>query len=203
MNIVAEMQTALNNCNSSTILPTPVQLPCTELHVASWERKSHHERRQDISASLRHLFESVKVARPIGQAECGSVLLLRLERNINSYLLILTHLQLSVRGCQGAAGGSGKHGIVLCSSKYSQSEHVAAQLQAAHHGKTGAVDDEPGKRMYSPVMRGASPTNQLFICSAPMMNTAKKMELYPELEICEDVAHHRAEGMLFFFGLTS
>ncbi|XP_019734405.1 thrombopoietin isoform X3 [Hippocampus comes] len=95
MNIVAEMQTALNNCNSSTILPTPVQLPCTELHVASWERKSHHERRQDISASLRHLFESVKVARPIGQAECGSVLLLRLERNINSYLLILTHLQLS------------------------------------------------------------------------------------------------------------
>ncbi|XP_061654137.1 thrombopoietin isoform X2 [Phyllopteryx taeniolatus] len=93
MNIVTEMQTALNNCNSSTILPTPVQLPCTELHVASWERKSYHERRQDISASLRHLFEGVKVARPLGQAECGSVLLQRLEHNINSYLLILTHLQ--------------------------------------------------------------------------------------------------------------
>ncbi|XP_077378214.1 thrombopoietin isoform X1 [Festucalex cinctus] len=97
MNIVEEMQTALNNCNTSTILPTPVQLPCTELHVASWERKSHHERRQDISASLRHLFEAVKVARPLGWAECGSALLQRLEHNINSYLLILTHLQLSVQ----------------------------------------------------------------------------------------------------------
>ncbi|XP_077579982.1 thrombopoietin isoform X2 [Stigmatopora nigra] len=95
MNIVTEMQTALNNCNSSAILPTPVQIPCTELHIATWERKSHHERRQDISLSLRGLFESVKVARPLGQEECGSVLLQRLEHNINGYLLILTHLQLS------------------------------------------------------------------------------------------------------------
>ncbi|XP_061695907.1 thrombopoietin [Syngnathoides biaculeatus] len=95
MNIVTEMQTALNECNCSTILPTPVLLPCTELHVASWERKSHHERRQDISASLRYLFEGVKVARPLGRAECASVLLQRLEHNINGYLLILTHLQLN------------------------------------------------------------------------------------------------------------
>uniref|UniRef100_A0A3Q2XHW9 Thrombopoietin n=1 Tax=Hippocampus comes TaxID=109280 RepID=A0A3Q2XHW9_HIPCM len=123
MNIVAEMQTALV---SSTILPTPVQLPCTELHVASWERKSHHERRQDISASLRHLFESVKVARPIGQAECGSVLLLRLERNINSYLLILTHLQLSVRGCQGdiiAVAKSTNHSFCDLLVKCTQTVH--------------------------------------------------------------------------------
>ncbi|XP_077471660.1 thrombopoietin [Stigmatopora argus] len=95
MNIVTEMQAALNNCNSSAILPTPVQIPCTELHIATWERKSHHERRQDISMSLRGLFESVKVARPLGQEECVSVLLQRLEHNINGYLLILTHLQLS------------------------------------------------------------------------------------------------------------
>ncbi|XP_057713689.1 thrombopoietin isoform X2 [Corythoichthys intestinalis] len=95
MNIGTEMETALNNCNSSAILPAPVQIPCTELHVASWERKSHHERRQDISASLKPLLESIKVARSLDQAECGSVLLQKLEHNINSYLLILTHLQLS------------------------------------------------------------------------------------------------------------
>ncbi|XP_061878594.1 thrombopoietin [Entelurus aequoreus] len=95
MNIVAEMQAAMNNCNSSTPLSTPVHLPCTELHVASWERKSHQERREDIAASLRLLVETVTLARPLGQAECGLVLLQRLEHNINSYLLILTHLQLS------------------------------------------------------------------------------------------------------------
>ncbi|XP_037132028.1 thrombopoietin isoform X1 [Syngnathus acus] len=95
LNIVEEMQAALNNCNGSNSLLRPVQLTCAELHVASWERKSHHERRQDIIVSLRHLLESVKVARPLGQAECASLLLQRLEHNINSYLLILTHLQLS------------------------------------------------------------------------------------------------------------
>ncbi|XP_054612517.1 thrombopoietin isoform X2 [Dunckerocampus dactyliophorus] len=95
MNIVSEIQTAMNDCNSSTSLSTPVHLPCTVLHVASWERKSHQERRQDISASLRLLMEGVKVARHPSQAECSLVLLQRLEHNINSYLLILTHLQLS------------------------------------------------------------------------------------------------------------
>ncbi|XP_049602490.1 thrombopoietin [Syngnathus scovelli] len=95
LNIVEEMQAALNNCNGSSSLLRPVQLTCAELHVASWERKSHHERRQDIVVSLRHLLESVKVARPLSQAECASLLLQRLEHNINSYLLVLTHLQLS------------------------------------------------------------------------------------------------------------
>ncbi|XP_037132029.1 thrombopoietin isoform X2 [Syngnathus acus] len=143
LNIVEEMQAALNNCNGSNSLLRPVQLTCAELHVASWERKSHHERRQDIIVSLRHLLESVKVARPLGQAECASLLLQRLEHNINSYLLILTHLQLSVRRRPGQA--SGKHRIVLRSWKHPQSEHGAAELQAAHHGQTGALDDEPGK----------------------------------------------------------
>ncbi|XP_053185821.1 thrombopoietin isoform X1 [Scomber japonicus] len=95
MNIVAELQSALKDCNDSMTLSTPVQLPCTELHVASWESKSHQERRGDISASLRLLIEGVKVMRALGQPGCGALLLQRLEHNINNYLLILTHLQLS------------------------------------------------------------------------------------------------------------
>nr|XP_057925025.1 thrombopoietin isoform X3 [Doryrhamphus excisus] len=115
MNIVSEIQTAMNDCNSSTSLSTPVHLPCTVLHVASWERKSHQEKRQEISASLRLLMEGVKAARHPSQAECSLVLLQRLEHNINSYLLILTHLQLGVRSCQGSAEISGRRRIVLCS----------------------------------------------------------------------------------------
>ncbi|KAM7400630.1 hypothetical protein PAMA_005024 [Pampus argenteus] len=96
MNIVAEMQKALkNDCNGSMTFSTPVQLPCAELHVASWEIKSHQEKRGDIRASLRLLIEGVKVVRALSQAGCGAMLLQRLEHNINNYLLILTHLQLS------------------------------------------------------------------------------------------------------------
>lgn len=95
MNIVAEMESALSDCNGSTTLSTPVQLPCTELHVASWENKSHQEKRGDIVASLRLLIEGVKVMRAPSQPGCGTSLLQRLENNINNHLLIITHLQLS------------------------------------------------------------------------------------------------------------
>ncbi|XP_042354143.1 thrombopoietin isoform X2 [Plectropomus leopardus] len=95
MNIVAELQSALNDCDGLTTLSTLVQLPCTELHVASWGNKSHQEKRGDIVASLRLLIEGVKVVRAPGQPACATSLLQRLENNINNYLLILTHLQLS------------------------------------------------------------------------------------------------------------
>ncbi|XP_070700993.1 thrombopoietin [Pempheris klunzingeri] len=95
LNIVAEMESALSDCNGSTTLFTPVQLPCTELHVASWANKSHQEMRGDIAASLRLLIEGVKVVRALNQSGCAAPLLQRLENNINNYLLILTHLQLS------------------------------------------------------------------------------------------------------------
>lgn len=95
MNIVAEMKSALSDCNGSTTLSTPVQLSCTELHVASWENKSHQEKRGDIVASLRLLTESVKAVRAPSQPGCAASLLQRLENNMNNYLLILTHLQLS------------------------------------------------------------------------------------------------------------
>lgn len=57
----------------------------------------HQEKRGDIGASLRLLIEGVKVVRALSHAGCGASLLQRLEHNINNYLLILTHLQLSVR----------------------------------------------------------------------------------------------------------
>uniref|UniRef100_A0A8D2ZD10 Thrombopoietin n=1 Tax=Scophthalmus maximus TaxID=52904 RepID=A0A8D2ZD10_SCOMX len=93
MNIVAEMERS--DCNGVVTLSTPVQLPCTELHVASWENKSYQERRGDIVASLRLLIEGVKIMRALSQPECGASLLQRLENNINNYLIILTNLQLS------------------------------------------------------------------------------------------------------------
>ncbi|XP_059199797.1 thrombopoietin [Centropristis striata] len=95
MNIVAEMERALVECFGLTTLSTPVQLPCTELHVASWENKSHQEKRGEIVASLRLLIEGVKAVKAPGQPGCATSLLQRLENNINNYLLILTNLQLS------------------------------------------------------------------------------------------------------------
>uniref|UniRef100_A0A3Q2WDP1 Thrombopoietin n=1 Tax=Haplochromis burtoni TaxID=8153 RepID=A0A3Q2WDP1_HAPBU len=84
-----------SNCNGSATLSTQVQLPCTELHAASWEHKSEREKRGEIVASLRLLVEGVKSERSLRPAGCGALLLQRLENNINNYLLILTRLQLS------------------------------------------------------------------------------------------------------------
>ncbi|XP_062261189.1 thrombopoietin isoform X2 [Platichthys flesus] len=95
LNIVAEMESALSDCNAVMTLSTPVQLPCTELHVASWENTSYQERRGDIIASLRLLIEGVKVMRALSTPGCVTSLLQRLENNINNYLVILTNLQLS------------------------------------------------------------------------------------------------------------
>uniref|UniRef100_A0A665TNF0 Thrombopoietin n=1 Tax=Echeneis naucrates TaxID=173247 RepID=A0A665TNF0_ECHNA len=85
----------ITKCSGITTLSTPVQLPCTELHVTSWENKSHQEKRGDIGASLRLLIEGVKVLRGLSHPGCMASLLQRLENNINNYLLILTNLQLS------------------------------------------------------------------------------------------------------------
>ncbi|XP_022624467.1 thrombopoietin isoform X1 [Seriola dumerili] len=95
MNIVAEMESALSDCNGVMTLSTPVQLPCTELHVASWKNKSNQEKRGDIAASFRLLIEGVKAVRALSHPGCVASLLQKLENNINNYLLILTHLQLS------------------------------------------------------------------------------------------------------------
>uniref|UniRef100_A0A673CB05 Thrombopoietin n=1 Tax=Sphaeramia orbicularis TaxID=375764 RepID=A0A673CB05_9TELE len=89
LNIVAEMETIS--------LPLSVKLPCTGLHIASWENKSHQEKRGDIVASLQLLTEGVRAVKVLSRPGCGTSLLQRLENNINNYLLILTHLELSVR----------------------------------------------------------------------------------------------------------
>uniref|UniRef100_A0A3P8SDN8 Thrombopoietin n=1 Tax=Amphiprion percula TaxID=161767 RepID=A0A3P8SDN8_AMPPE len=96
-NRVARRALNIVDCNGMMTLCTPVQLPCTELHIATWENKSDQEKRGDIVASLRLLVEGVKVVRAPIQARCEATLLQRLENNINNYLLILTRLQLSVR----------------------------------------------------------------------------------------------------------
>ncbi|XP_076001290.1 thrombopoietin isoform X2 [Genypterus blacodes] len=98
MNIVAEMEAALRVCDGSTTLSTLVQLPCIQVHKASWGNKSvcdPQEQRGDIVASLKLLIEDVKVLKAASQPGCTSSLLHRLERSINNYLRILTHLELS------------------------------------------------------------------------------------------------------------
>ncbi|XP_067385070.1 thrombopoietin isoform X3 [Channa argus] len=81
MNTVAEMESAL--------------LPCTELHVESWENKSHQEKRGEIVASLKLLTEGVKALKGLSLPRCASLVLQRLEINVNNYRLILTNLRLS------------------------------------------------------------------------------------------------------------
>lgn len=58
------------------------------------------ERKADIVASLTLLHEGVKTLRITTPAGCRTLLLQRLDKNIENYLLILTHLQLSVRSRQ-------------------------------------------------------------------------------------------------------
>lgn len=96
LNIVSEMESQLLDCEGLVTLPTTVQLPCTALHVATWELKSHQQKRADIMASLRLLIEGVKTVSALSQSSaCATSLLQRLQHNINNYLLVLTHLQLT------------------------------------------------------------------------------------------------------------
>ncbi|XP_067385068.1 thrombopoietin isoform X1 [Channa argus] len=95
MNTVAEMESALTDCNGSMTLSSPIQLPCTELHVESWENKSHQEKRGEIVASLKLLTEGVKALKGLSLPRCASLVLQRLEINVNNYRLILTNLRLS------------------------------------------------------------------------------------------------------------
>ncbi|CAJ1072271.1 thrombopoietin [Xyrichtys novacula] len=94
-NIVEEVKSELSSCHSSASLSTPVRLPCVELHVASWENKSHQEKRGDIVASFELLIEGLEFARARSQPGCATSLLQRLENNINNYLLILRNLHLN------------------------------------------------------------------------------------------------------------
>uniref|UniRef100_A0A674NLK6 Thrombopoietin n=1 Tax=Takifugu rubripes TaxID=31033 RepID=A0A674NLK6_TAKRU len=96
LNIAADMER--RSCNGSMMLSTPVQLPCVELHLTSWQNQTvrHQEKRGDILASLRLLSESVKAARASDQPPCSASVLLRLENNINNYQLIVTNLHLTL-----------------------------------------------------------------------------------------------------------
>ncbi|XP_020566754.1 uncharacterized protein LOC110016899 isoform X2 [Oryzias latipes] len=96
LNIVAELEGALSVCADLMTLSSPVLLPCTGLHAATWGEKSELEKREDIVVSLKLLSENIRTIRNSTQSECGTLLLQRLENNIRNYLLIITNLQLNV-----------------------------------------------------------------------------------------------------------
>ncbi|KAJ0011613.1 hypothetical protein NQD34_012588 [Periophthalmus magnuspinnatus] len=95
LNIVSQMESDLLDCDDVATLPRAVQLPCTALHVASWGNKSLQEKRGDLVASLRLLIEGVKSASALNQTACATSVLRKLQHNVNNYLLILAHLDLS------------------------------------------------------------------------------------------------------------
>ncbi|XP_055007747.1 thrombopoietin isoform X2 [Boleophthalmus pectinirostris] len=95
LNIVSQMESELLLCEELVTLPTAVQLPCTALHVATWGNKSLQEKREDLVASLRLLTEGVNAVSALSQSACAASVLRRLQHNINNYLLILLHLDLS------------------------------------------------------------------------------------------------------------
>uniref|UniRef100_A0A4W5RG77 Thrombopoietin n=1 Tax=Hucho hucho TaxID=62062 RepID=A0A4W5RG77_9TELE len=82
------------DCDALKTLPFPIQLPCIKVHKASWERKSAHEKKGDIAASLGALSRSVLVVKTLSQPGCAAILLERLEHTVNNYLLIITHLDI-------------------------------------------------------------------------------------------------------------
>uniref|UniRef100_A0A8C6SWH3 Uncharacterized protein n=1 Tax=Neogobius melanostomus TaxID=47308 RepID=A0A8C6SWH3_9GOBI len=88
-------------CEGLATLPQAVQLPCTALHAASWENKSLQQKRGDLVASLRILNEGVESVSALSQTPCATSVLQKLLQNIGNYLLILTHLHLSVRSLHG------------------------------------------------------------------------------------------------------
>ncbi|CAL8366802.1 unnamed protein product [Boreogadus saida] len=97
VNSVAQMQTDLSACGGGggVTLSTEVRLPCIKVHKASWEGKSHQEKRGDIIASLGLLGEDVRAAVALTAPGCVSALLQSLEHSLTNYQHILAHLELS------------------------------------------------------------------------------------------------------------
>lgn len=95
LNIVSRMESEMLDCEGLAALPNAVQLPCTALHVESWGNQSLQQKRGDLVASLRTLKEGVEAVSALSQSQCATSVLRSLLRNINNYLLILTHLHLS------------------------------------------------------------------------------------------------------------
>lgn len=95
LNIISRIESELLHCEGLATLPNAVQLPCTALHVASWENKSLQQKRGDLVASLRQLHEGVEAVSALSQLPCATSLLQSLLQNINNYLSILTHLHFS------------------------------------------------------------------------------------------------------------
>ncbi|XP_067385071.1 thrombopoietin isoform X4 [Channa argus] len=81
--------------------PKPIDFVCNRAArramntVAEMESALHQEKRGEIVASLKLLTEGVKALKGLSLPRCASLVLQRLEINVNNYRLILTNLRLS------------------------------------------------------------------------------------------------------------
>ncbi|XP_049334885.1 thrombopoietin isoform X1 [Astyanax mexicanus] len=96
MNKVTELEQDLVDCSAAASLPNSIRLPCIKVHMATWRTKSVPQRRAEVLLSLGSLLQDVRRARDQSQLGCGLNLLERLDRSINNYLLVLTHLHKQV-----------------------------------------------------------------------------------------------------------
>ncbi|TRY53649.1 hypothetical protein DNTS_008650 [Danionella cerebrum] len=92
MNKVKDLQEEKVICRAVDSLPSSIQLPCTGVHKASWERKPLQERRAELLLSLGRLVQDVRTARSLSQPGCAVSLLERLEHSLNNYLLVMRRL---------------------------------------------------------------------------------------------------------------
>ncbi|XP_036410827.1 thrombopoietin [Megalops cyprinoides] len=111
MNMVKELEAAMNDCSGSALLPSSIQLPCVKINKASWEKKSMQEKRGDILAALGTLAQGVRVTRMLTTPGCQFSLLERLEHSITNYLHIVTHLELT---------GEAESPVTSCPSQVTQ-----------------------------------------------------------------------------------
>ncbi|XP_056297659.1 thrombopoietin [Pseudoliparis swirei] len=79
----------LVTCVGADTLPSPVQLPCVQLHATEWANTTLHHKRAEVLGALRLLLDGVQGARTRSRSSCQTSLLGRLERHITNYVAIV------------------------------------------------------------------------------------------------------------------
>ncbi|XP_062843747.1 thrombopoietin [Trichomycterus rosablanca] len=128
MNKVKELEQELVGCSAARSLSTPVRLPCTRVHVATWRQKPVSERSAEVLLSLRLLVQDLHQAKIQNPSGCTNTLLHNLKHNVNNYILTLTQLHTQ-GGSDRSEGSDRSDGVKVPGCPAQESQNLGSVLK--------------------------------------------------------------------------
>uniref|UniRef100_A0A3B1IQ99 Thrombopoietin n=1 Tax=Astyanax mexicanus TaxID=7994 RepID=A0A3B1IQ99_ASTMX len=94
LNIITELEKAMESCSSSDRLPLPIRLPIIRVHRATWDKTALQQKRASVCSSLRVLMLAISSAKSKSILDCQTSILQRLEHNVQNHLRIIKNLKI-------------------------------------------------------------------------------------------------------------